>query len=228
MSEASRRIRPAPTGPGARVRRELAGARGRRDRRGLDGFAILSLGAPRPHAARPVTLDLLAAFRLRPAAPLHLLVPPGFHLLVPLGLHSAAALGLHRFRPVESNAPGSPWSSPLDAPLERSQVKPLPRGPGSNTRRPPSPRSPEPPPPSRPLAHIPVRHRAVGRRTGPAGRRRRLGIDRPRTWRLLAAAAARRDQETGGEQNGQPSHVSPSHPAQQRPDAARPPPVHAG
>ena len=58
-------------------------------------------------------------------------------------------------------------------------------------------------------AHRPVWGRQCGRRARPA------------------PSAARNDQEHGGEQDGQPSHVCPSHTTPERRGAVRSPPVHA-
>jgi hypothetical protein len=60
------------------------------------------------------------------------------------------------------------------------------------------------------------------------------GADLPQ-WRfrrqrgriVATGTTAGRDQRAGGEQRGEPSHVSPSHPAQKRRGTACPPPVHA-
>jgi len=68
----------------------------------------------------------------------------------------------------------------------------------------------------RPRARVP---RRASRFAGLPQKRRRL--------LLLAAAPSRCDQRPGGEQRGEPSHVSPSDPAQERRGAACPPPVHA-
>ena len=66
----------------------------------------------------------------------------------------------------------------------------------------------------------PVRrvHRVANRRRGLLGK--------PRGRPFATAPPPRRYQRPGGEQRGEPSHVSPSHPAQKRRVAACPPPVH--
>ena len=65
-----------------------------------------------------------------------------------------------------------------------------------------------------------------GSEPGEPGRNRSGRLPGPGGGSAPAAASARRDQQAGGEQRGQPSEVGPSHPAQQRQDTVCPPPVH--